>query len=137
MNYPVPKFNPAKDMRAPHFARVLSKLPATTEMSSIWEDLSPPGNQWWANQREHMTVWFSQAEGPGPYGRRRAQTAGETYGRLLCPPALIWIAEAIGEDRPLVLTAALNAYQRSGVRAQCNEFRRYNPWDNIYRLVPR
>ena len=109
MSYTPPKFDPARDMRAPAFARLLQKLPAHTPVADKWERMRTPPSKWWDSQRTHMTAWFSQAEGPGAYGRKRAQTAGQTYNRLLCPPALLWIAEALGEDTETVRAAANEA----------------------------
>lgn len=135
MGYSIPNFDPAFDMRAPTFAKILQPLASFTPVCSKWEELKPPGNKWWTSQRAHMYRWFSEAEGPGAYGRRRAQTAGQTYSRLMCAPAVIWIAEALGEREQVVRDAANVAYFRKGAAAQCSELRRHIPWPRIFELA--
>lgn len=135
MPYTIPKFDPAQDMRAPQFAKILQPLQSFTPVCTEWEALKPPGNKWWTSQRAHMYRWFMDAEGPGAYGRRRAQTAGQTYSRLMCAPAVIWIAEALGEDEKLVRAAANDAYYRKGAAAQCAALRRHIPWSRIFELA--
>lgn len=135
MNYPAPKFDPGRDMRAPKFAKILQPLASSTPVCTEWEALKPPRNKWWGSQRSHMYKWFSDAEGPGGYGRRRPQTAGQTYSRLMCAPAIIWIAEALGEDEEIVRAAANDAYSRKGAAAQCAALRRHIPWTRIFELT--
>lgn len=132
MSYRPPKIDPATDMRAPSFARVLNGLKPHTPIADKWEAMRPPPSKWWHDQRQHMVAWFSQAEGPGAYGRRKAQTAGQTYNRLLCPPALLWIAEALGVDRDTVRAAANAAWTKKHIAAQCGEIRRHISWQEIH-----
>ena len=82
-----------------------------------------------------MVAWFSQAEGPGAYGRRKAQTAGQTYNRLLCPPALLWIGEALGEDREVIRVAANAAWGQKRLASQCGVIRHHIQWPRILELA--
>lgn len=132
MSYTPPKIDPTRDMRAPEFAAVLRRLQPHTPIADQWEVLRPPRSKWWRSEREHMAAWFSQAEGPGAYGRRKAQTAAQTYNRLLCPPALLWIAEALGVERETVRAAANAAWTKKHIAAQCGEIRRHIPWQEIH-----
>jgi len=84
-----------------------------------------------------MSAWFSQAEGPGAYGRRKAQTAGQTYNRLLCPPALLWIGEALGEDTEVIRAAANTAWAQKHLAAQCATIRRHVPWVTVFELAQK
>lgn len=96
-----------------------------------------PPSKWWDNQRTHMSAWFSQAEGPGAYGRRKAQTAGQTYNRLLCPPALLWIGEALGEDIEVIRAAANAAWTHNHLARQCATIRRHVPWTTVFELAQK
>lgn len=135
MAYSTPKFDPARDMRAPEFSAVLSRLRPHTPIADRWEKLRPPSSRWWDSQRTHMVAWFSQAEGPGAYGRRKAQTAGQTYNRLLCPPALLWIGEALGEDREVIRVAANAAWGQKRLASQCGVIRHHIQWPRILELA--
>lgn len=137
MVYSVPKFDPARDMRAPAFAQVLQQLRSRTAIADQWELMRTPPSKWWGDQRQHMVAWFSHAEGPGAYGRRKAQTAGQTYNRLLCPPALIWIGEALGEERKTIRAAANAAWEEKHLASQCGAIRHYVPWQRIFDMAQK
>lgn len=135
MSYSTPKIDRASDMRAPELAVIFGSLEPHTAIAEKWEKLRPPSSKWWRSQKQHMIAWFSQAEGPGAYGRRKSQTAGQTYNRLLCPPALLWIAEALGVDHETVRAAANDAWTKKHISAQCAAIRRYIPWQQIMALA--
>lgn len=135
MNYSIPKFDRASDMRSPELATIFRSLEPHTDIAEKWERLRPPPSRWWRSQKQHMIAWFSQAEGPGAYGRRRAQTAGQTYNRLLCPSALLWIAEALGADHETVRTAANEAWTKKHLATQCAVIRRHIPWQTVMSLA--
>lgn len=120
------------DMRAPEFADLLKGFDRFYPISSTWQQYRPPKATQWNNQREHMIAWFSEAEGPGAYGRKRPQTAKQTYTRLLCPPALLWIAEGAGCDSEWVKAAAREAWRKKHISAQCGTIRKFLTWDEIY-----
>lgn len=125
----------AGDMRAVHFAHILVRLPRSFYVSDLWDEHRPPRSKWWYSQRAHMAHWFGGAESPGAYGRKRPQTAKQTYNRLLSPGGLLWIAEAVGVDEGVVREAARAAWRMSNVRSQCSEIRRVIPWSLVYELV--
>jgi hypothetical protein len=80
---------------------------------------------------------MSEAEGPGAYGRKsRNRDARATYNNLRCAPALIWIAEALGED-PGIVRAAVAAADAAGPDSgsQCGAIRKVVPWDRIEGLL--
>lgn len=137
MSYRPPKFDPARDMRAPEFAAVLRRLQPRTPIADKWETMRTPPSKWWTDQRQHMVAWFSQAEGPGAYGRRKAQTAGQTYNRLLCPPALLWIGESLGEDREIIRAAANAAWSQKHLAKQCATIRQHVPWATVFDLAQK
>ncbi|MCT2266039.1 hypothetical protein M3F32_15920 [Dietzia cinnamea] len=80
---------------------------------------------------------MSESEGPGAYGRKtRGRDAKATYNSLRCAPALIWIAEALGED-PAVVKSAVAAADAAGPNftSQCAAIRRVVPWSRIEELI--
>lgn len=84
-----------------------------------------------------MVGWMSESEGPGAYGRKtRGRDAKATYNSLRCAPALIWMAEALGED-PAVVKSAVAAADAAGPNftSQCAAIRRVVPWSRIEELI--
>lgn len=80
---------------------------------------------------------MSEMDGPGAYGRqRRGRTAKAAYNSLRCAPALIWIAEALGEDADVV-RRAVSAADAAGPNfsAQCGAIRKVVPWSRIDELL--
>lgn len=126
---------PPGDMRAPHFAEILSRRMPHYPISDKWEKMRPQPSQWWTSQREHMVAWFSEAETPGAYGRRRPQTAGQTYSRLLSAGGLLWINEALGADRTVIRAAANEAWAARHVSRRCGIIKGYLSWDYVYWLA--
>lgn len=133
--FEIPQFDPARDMRAPAFADILSGLEPHTEISDKWMRLKPKKRLWYTSQQQHMEAWFSQAEGPGAYGRSRSQTAGQTFNRLLCPPALLWIGEALGVEHEIMRAAANAAWGQKRLASQCGAIRRHVSWKHIFELA--
>jgi len=97
-----------------------------------------PGKHWWTSQRQHMVGWFSELAGPGAYNRKtRGLDAKYGYNHLQCAPALLWIAEALGEDSALVKAAANRAAEYRPTASQCAAIRSVVAWTRIEELVKR
>lgn len=80
---------------------------------------------------------MSEMDGPGAYGRKRyGRTAEEAYNTLRCAPALIWIAEALGEDAAVV-RSAVSAADSAGSNhsSQCGAIQKLVPWTRVEELV--
>lgn len=62
--------------------------------------------------------------------------ARAAYNHLQCAPALLWLAEALGEDPAVINRAidAVGAVARNGA-SQCGAVRREVPWGRIEQLV--
>jgi hypothetical protein len=81
---------------------------------------------WYRSQKEHWLGWLSEYGGPGFYGRKTTsrRSAEFAYNHIVCPPMILWLAEAAGVQRLLVLRAKDAALKdRSHARARCAVFR--------------
>lgn len=128
-------------MRGPEFAKVLATLqpdpPITVAYERRHRQGSPHKRTKYSSQREHMVGWMSEAGGPGAYGRTsRNRDARATYNSLRCAPALIWMAEALGED-PAIVRAAVAAADAAGpdFGSQCGAIRTVVPWTRIEEIA--
>ena len=84
-----------------------------------------------------MVGWMSEMNGPGAYKRKsRGRTAKAAYNSLRCAPALVWIAEALGEDTDVVRRAVSTAEAAGpSLSSQCGAIRKVVPWDRIEELI--
>lgn len=128
-------------MNGPEFARILKRLPPQPPITAEYESRHRQGSQdertKYSNQRDHMVGWMSEMNGPGAYGRQRQdRSARAAYNSLRCAPALIWIAEALGEDTDVV-RSAVTAADAAGPNfsAQCGAIRKVVPWSRIEELI--
>ena len=128
-------------MKGREFAKALAALPPNPPITSAFEKHhrqgSPDPRTKYRNQRDHMVAWMSEIGGPGAYGRKtRGRDARTAYNSLRCAPALIWMAEALGE-KPAVLRTAVAAADAAGPNfsSQCAAIRKVVPWSRIEELV--
>ncbi len=67
---------------------------------------------WYVSQKQHWLGWLSEYDSPGYYGRKnRGQSAGFAYNHIMCPPMLLWLAEASGVAKKKVIEANKAALQ--------------------------
>ncbi|MEH0110725.1 hypothetical protein V6N00_13525 [Tersicoccus sp. MR15.9] len=127
------------DFSTVEFARRLRALAAHLPLSDAFErDLPQLRGTWWTSQREHMVRWFESQDshGSGAYSRRARNTSARTtYNRLLAPAAILWMAEALGEDRAVVEAAADAARAETNARKRPALLRRHLPWSRIAELA--
>jgi hypothetical protein len=59
------------------------------------------------SQKDHWLGWLSEYDGPGFYGRKakRGRSAEFAYNHIVCPPMVLWLAEAAGVPRSIVMKA--------------------------------
>lgn len=84
-----------------------------------------------------MVSWMSEMSGPGAYGRKsKNREAKAAYNSLVCAPALIWMAEALGEN-PDVVRCAVAAADSAGANftSQCVARHRVIAWNQIEELI--
>jgi hypothetical protein len=88
---------------------------------------------WYVSQKQHWLGWLSEYDGPGYYGRKkRGQSAEFAYNHIMCPPMLLWLAEASKIAKEKVheaKDAALSA--RPTLASQCSAIRKSIPWTEI------
>jgi hypothetical protein len=88
---------------------------------------------WYGSQKEHWLGWLSEYDGSGYYGRKsRGLSAQFAYNHIMCPPMLLWIAEASGVAKKKVLAATQGALSaRPTLASQCAAIRKIIPWGEI------
>jgi len=123
------------------FVRVLKRLDDRLPISDRYDsEYGQETGMWWKSQKEHMISWFGSqnTKGSGQYSRNMPNNnAKTTYNRLQCPGALLWIAEALGEDADIVQKAADAAGAEVVKRKRCGIMRKMIPWERISELLER
>ena len=124
------------DLSGSEFAAILRRSSAHYPISDEYEHDHLPGAHWWRSQREHVTAWLDELDGPGAYGRvSRGLGARHAYNHFQCAPGLLWIAEALGEHAQVVHDAADAAGGEGRPATQCAAIRRVIPWARIVELL--
>ncbi|MCL2807688.1 MAG: hypothetical protein FWD27_05980 [Coriobacteriia bacterium] len=127
------------DCEVQEFVKVLKKLKAHLPISDQYDrDCGQENGVWWTNQKEHMIGWLSNqnSKGSGQFTRQKPnQSAKLAYQRLQCPGALLWMAEALGEDSAIVQKAADAARAESNKRRRSGIIRSHIPWQCIVSLI--
>lgn len=123
-----------KDLDNCELARIFAFLPRQKDVEKYLEPL----NVTYRYDQLHMITWFSCqiTLGSGNYSRSCPNySARKTYGRLLNPWSLLWIAAALGEDPEVVKAAAREMEDYRSYSAKCGVVRRAIPFDRIYELA--
>ena len=127
-------------MESDELLAVIRRLPASQPLTNEYEALRPLGaapTANWATQKDHLIGWLSELKGPGYYGRLTYDMdARAAFNHLQCAPALLWLAEAVGEDLATLLRAisAVRALPRNGA-SQCATVRREIPWNRVEQSI--
>jgi hypothetical protein len=120
--------------------RRLARLhPVGAVTESLERELRRPGHRapWYETQQEHLLGWLREYDGPGYYGRANWDRSAEfVYNHFNCAPGLLWIAEAAGAPRALLLKAK-RAVLAAGPRnpAQSAAVRQVFPWALVEALL--
>ncbi|MGD1082373.1 MAG: hypothetical protein ABR881_28985 [Candidatus Sulfotelmatobacter sp.] len=88
---------------------------------------------WYVSQKQHWLGWLTEYDSPGYYGRKsRGQSAEFAYNHIMCPPMLLWLAEASGVAKKKVIEANKAAFAvRPTLASQCSAIRKIVPWTTI------
>ena len=129
------KIAAGNDVSISVFAEMLCYLephPEQTEKLHRWK--KP-----YTSEKAHMCLWFRSQEttGSGSYTRSAPNSSARvTYNRLLCPGAMLWIAEVLGETPERLREAAKAAREseKRNWRERGDGFREVIPFDRIYEL---
>lgn len=129
------------DFTTAEFARLLRRLPPHLPISDEFEQRRCDGRpSRWDSQRTHMTSWFEaqSTQGDGAYTRETPNTsARRAYGRLQCPEAMVWIAEALGAEPALVHEAVEAMESADDRRVRSRLFRQFVPWTLVAELATK
>lgn len=134
----MPKETP--DIPVSDLLALIDKLPAEQFLTDIFEnpdDDEEVREVWYEHQKEHLQGWLSQYNSPGAYNRANPSTSSKKfYNNFKAVTGLLWLAEALGEDRDILANAILDAVDAGdSLASQCGAFRRRVPWIRIHQLV--
>jgi hypothetical protein len=123
---------------------VIARLPpngrATAALTRALSAKHGARKTWYRTQKEHWLGWLREYEGPGAYGRQqwRGRDARFVYNHIQCAPMLLWLAEAVGVPRALLVLAKQKVLRagKSGAR-QCRALRETIPWEIVDILLSK
>lgn len=123
------------DLSVDKFAAILEFLDPLPEMT---RKLDKRETKKFDSQKAHMIAWFRSQMTTGTKGFTRIQanrSSQRTYNRLLNTGALIWIADALGEQEEALEAAVRQSEQKGDYREKCAAFREAIPWERIDELI--
>jgi hypothetical protein len=116
-------------------------LPITAEFErtlarrGLWNN----DDVWYTSQKRHWIGWLREYGGPGYYGRKNSQRSAQfVYNHIVCPPMVLWLAEASGVPKARIAKAKQAALS-SGPQLQCQSaaIRKMIPWEMIEIFLTR
>ncbi len=121
---------------------LIAELPERVPLTDALEAQNRPQSSrlqttWYRSQKEHWLGWLGEYGGPGAYGRKNIRRdARFIYNHFQCLPGLVWLAEALGVEGPLLVTGQeAMADAKDNLVSQCAAFRRVVPWDVLEPLI--
>lgn len=112
--------------------RYIASLPTTVPITARYERALAgrwKAEVWYTSQKEHWIGWLRGYHGPGPYGRQEwKRDAAFIYNHVVCPPMILWLAEAAEVPGTLIKKAAREADIRQSLMSQAAAIRRVLPW---------
>lgn len=133
-------------MTATQLATRIRKLRARARITAEFEHVIAKRGTWkresvwYTSQKEHWLGWLSEYGGPGYYGRKSSHRSAEfIYNHIVCPPMVLWLAEASGIPKARLSKAKLAAVSAGPqLQSQSAAIRNIVPWKMIQaRLKPR
>ena len=85
-------------------------------------------------EKQHMVHWFADngTHGSGAYSRQKPNnSAKRCFNKLENAASLLWIAEAVGIEEPVVAAAFEAARQAGDYRRACGAIRKIITWSMI------
>lgn len=117
--------------------RVVARLDPRQLLTDGFEGRPDTSHTRYGSQREHLLGWLTEYGGPGAYRRKNpGRDARFFYSHFRCAPGLLYLAEALGEERD-ALRKAITAVESAPANpsSQCAAFRRHVPWTRIEELI--
>jgi hypothetical protein len=87
--------------------------------------------------REHWLGWLKHYNSSGHYGRKNVNVidAKIVYNRIVCPPMLLWLPEAVRVSKALIKEAFSAALERATLASQSAAIREVIPWEIVEEKV--
>lgn len=126
------------DTHVRELRRLIGELPSAQPLTDDFEQRhAAAGRNWTGAQKEHLIGWLGEYDTRGAYGRKHPSTSSRTfYNHFRCMPGLLWLAEALGEDRTALKRAIAQVeLGSSNPSTQCAAFRAEVPWSRIVELI--
>jgi len=124
----------------PHqLAAKIRKLRETVPMTTDFERILTRrgiwsrSQVWYTSQRQHWLGWLKGYKGLGYYNRKDWHRSAEfVYKHIVCPPTVLWLAEASGVSKAKVAEAKRAALSATrSLPSQSSAIRRTIPWEMI------
>ncbi len=89
--------------------------------------------KWYLTQKQHWIGWLSDYGGPGAYGRKTEvkRDARYAYNHIVEPKMLVYLAQASGLKRSLLLAAMRVLARRQTLMEKSAAIRKMVPWKTI------
>lgn len=120
------------------FARKISMLSTDTPISLKYDSLYGQKDRiWWSCQREHLVVWCLHypTEGVKGFEHVPSNSARKMYNNFGRPETLLWLAEALGEDKKVLYNLFEELMLIDNARSACAKIREKISFDRILYLM--
>ena len=125
------------DMDVLDFGRSISMISIDTPISIEFDKNSgQKENRWWTCQREHLTIWCLHQPTPGisEFKHKPNDSARSMYNNFGRPETLLWLSEALGENKEVLLDI-VNDIKDIKPQSACGTLRKKIPFDRILELM--
>lgn len=125
-------------MNVLEFRRLISMLSIDTPISIEFDNnYGQKDDRWWTCQREHLTVWCLYQPTPGlpKFEHEPNNSARVMYSNFGRPETLLWLLEALGEDKKDLLEIVNKIKDIKKCNSACAKLREMFPFDRILELI--
>ena len=127
-----------EDINVLDFARKISMITIDTPLSIEFDNkYGQKKDKWWTSQREHMVAWCLHypTKGVERYNHKPSDSAREVYNRFGRPETLLWLIEALGEDKNRVCDIINKIEDISNPKTACSIIRKEISFDRVLQLL--
>ena len=127
-------------MTPPQLANHIKKLGGSCKFSDgllfiLRDKLKLMDEEAHEDQQQHWLRWLKSYNTSGYYGRKNVNVidAKVVYNRIVCPPMLLWLPEALRVSKPLITKAfiASSVESKMALSARCKAIRKIIPWEKV------
>ena len=125
------------DMDILKFGRLISMITIDTPISIEFDNnYGQKKDRWWTSQREHLTVWclHQPTQGIDKFKHKQNDSARSMYNNFGRPETLLWLSEALGENKEVLLDI-VNDIKDIKPQSACGTLRKKIPFDRILELM--